>query len=56
MMKRDFVLTMFVVLALCDQLVPILVGFSAGCLSFTLVFTLQLLRNLGSIRAALARQ
>ncbi len=56
MMKRDFVLTVFVVLALCGTLTPILIAFSAGCLSFTVIFTLQLLRNLRSIRAALAQQ
>lgn len=53
MMKRDFVLTLFVAFALVGQLLPILIGFSAGCLSFTVVFTIQLLRNLGSIRAKL---
>lgn len=52
MMKRDFVLTVFVVFAICGKLTPILIGFSAGCLSFTAVFTVQLLRNLGSIRRA----
>jgi len=55
MMKRDFCLTVFVVLALCGQLLPILIAFSVGCLSFTVVFTLQLLRNLGSIREQRAR-
>ncbi len=54
MMKRDFVLTVFVVLAICGTLTPILIGFSLGCLSFTAVFTVQLLRNLGSIRRARA--
>lgn len=52
MMKRDFALTVFVVLALCGTLTPIVVAFSAGCLSFTVVFTIQLVKNLDSIRAA----
>ncbi len=53
MMKRDFVLSVFVVLALCGQLTPILIVFSAGCLSFTVVFTIQLVRNFASVRAQL---
>jgi len=52
MMKRDFALTVFVVLALCGTLTPIVVAFSTGCLSFTVIFTIQLVKNLGSIRAA----
>ncbi len=51
MLKRDFALTVFVGFAILGKLDWILFAFSAGALSFTVVFTLQLLRNLGSIRA-----
>jgi phosphatidylglycerophosphate synthase len=55
MLKRDFALTMFVVLAACGELRTILLCFSAGALSFAIAFTVQLLRNIGSIRAELSR-
>ncbi|NVB81249.1 MAG: hypothetical protein HOV81_22830 [Kofleriaceae bacterium] len=52
-LKRDFALTMFVVFALIGRLDFILVVFSAGAIVFFVVFLIQLLRNLGSVRAQL---
>ena len=51
-LKRDFALTMFVGFALIGRLDFILVVFSAGAIVFFVVFLLQLLRNLGSIKKA----
>ncbi len=51
-LKRDFALTMFVVLALAGRLDAILVVFSAGALSFFAVFFVQLVRNRASLRRA----
>ncbi len=51
-LKRDFALTMFVVFAAIGRLEWILVVFSAGAIVFFVVFAVQLLRNLDSIRSA----
>ncbi|HSD89930.1 MAG TPA: CDP-alcohol phosphatidyltransferase family protein [Kofleriaceae bacterium] len=51
-LKRDFALTMFVVFALVGHLEWILVVFSAGAIIFFVVFVIQLLRNLDSVRNA----
>lgn len=50
-LKRDFALTMFVVFALIGRLDFILVVFSAGAIVFFVVFVVQLLRNLDSIKS-----
>ncbi len=52
-LKRDFALTMFVVFALIGRLDFILVVFSAGAIVFFLVFLIQFVRNVGSVRAQL---
>jgi len=49
-LKRDFALTMFVVLAFLGRLDVVLVAFSAGAFVFLAVFAFQLLRWLGSRR------
>jgi phosphatidylglycerophosphate synthase len=49
-LKRDFALTLFVVLALLGRLDVILVIFSAGAISFFVVFAIQFVRNYGSWR------
>jgi phosphatidylglycerophosphate synthase len=49
-LKRDFALTMFVGLALIGRLDVILLIFSAGAISFFLVFAFQFARNLGSLK------
>jgi len=51
-LKRDFALTMFVVFAALGHLEWILVVFSAGAIVFFVVFAIQFMRNLGSIRKA----
>jgi len=45
MLKRDFAVTAFLVLALCGQLAPILVVFSGGAFTFFIVLFTQLFRN-----------
>ena len=54
MLKRDFALTMFVVFALIGRLDFILVIFSAGAISFFVVFWIQFFRNRQSLRTARA--
>lgn len=49
-LKRDFALTLFVGLALLGRLDVILVIFSAGAISFFVVFAIQFVRNYGSWR------
>ncbi len=49
--KRDFAVTVFLALAVAGRLDWILVGFSVGAVTFFLVFWIQFLRNVGSIRA-----
>jgi phosphatidylglycerophosphate synthase len=48
-LKRDFALTMFVVFALIGRLDVILIVFSAGAISFFVVFAIQFARNVGSL-------
>jgi len=52
MLKRDFALTVFVGLALIGRLDVILIVFSAGAIVFFVVFAIQCVRNLPSIRNA----
>ena len=46
---------MFVVFALIGRLDFILVVFSAGAIVFFVVFVVQFLRNIGSVRNAIAK-
>ncbi|MDQ3365048.1 MAG: CDP-alcohol phosphatidyltransferase family protein, partial [Myxococcota bacterium] len=50
LLKRDFVVTMFVVLALLGRLDLILGIWAAGALIFLVVFGVQFVRNRGSLR------
>lgn len=50
LLKRDFALTVFVVLALLGRLDAILAIYSAGALSFFVIFFVQLVRNRASLR------
>ncbi|MEZ4361092.1 MAG: CDP-alcohol phosphatidyltransferase family protein [Kofleriaceae bacterium] len=49
MLKRDFVVTVFTILAALDQLAAVLVAFATGALSFFVVLFTQLARNWGSV-------
>ena len=52
--KRDFAVTVFLGFAILGRLDWILVGFSAGAVSFFVVFWIQFFRNLGAVRSAWA--
>jgi phosphatidylglycerophosphate synthase len=54
MLKRDFAVSMFFVFALIGHLEFILAVFSAGAISFFVVFWIQLVRNRQSLRTARA--
>jgi 1L-myo-inositol 1-phosphate cytidylyltransferase / CDP-L-myo-inositol myo-inositolphosphotransferase len=49
-LKRDFVVTMFLVFALLGRLEPILLVFAGGAFVFFLVFFVQFARNFDSVR------
>lgn len=51
-LKRDFALTMFVGFAVIGVLEAILLVFSAGAISFFVIFAIQFARNVGSLKAS----